>query len=153
MEEFRVVIADDDEDDYYMISQVLTELGLHYQLKHVTDGQLLLDYLFDVSRMNNALPDLVILDINMPAMDGIKALQIIRSYEQFTALPVIMYSTSAIEEQAKYCKALGAKGFVSKGNTMAEIISFAKNVNTYLEHAGKNTNAVFVHKSNPLPIN
>ena len=71
------------------------------------------------------LPHLIILDINMPRMDGIETLRKIKLTKNLSFIPVFIYSTSNSVEQMKKCYALGADLFVTKGNDFQTVLDFA----------------------------
>ncbi|GAB3936095.1 hypothetical protein GCM10028804_55980 [Larkinella terrae] len=66
------------------------------------------------------LPSLVLLDINMPIMDGLEALKIVRSNTQFNTLPIVIWTTSSHEVDRNRAFALGANGFITKPDTIQE---------------------------------
>lgn len=61
-----------------------------------------------------ALPDLVLMDVKMPGLDGIETLRLMRQDERLRAVPVIMLTTSSSEEEIRVCASLGAIGFLTK---------------------------------------
>jgi CheY-like chemotaxis protein len=132
MTKFRILVADDDEDDYFIIREAFDELVPH-EINHVYDGQQLLEYLGHQLELNQSFPDLILLDINMPKMDGVKTLEYIKSSEIFSHIPIVMYSTSSDHLQKKACNELGANGFISKGHNHGEIIDFVRGINLFLE--------------------
>jgi CheY-like chemotaxis protein len=132
MTEFRILVADDDEDDYFIIREAFNEFIPH-EISHVYDGQQLLEHLQQQLELKQKFPDLILLDINMPKMDGVKALQYIKSSEIFSHIPIVIYSTSSDQVQKKVCNDLGANGFVSKGYNHGEISDFVRSINRFLE--------------------
>lgn len=88
-----IVYAEDDVDDLFIVKQGF-EKHLHIDVVHAPDGRRALLILEDMAR-DNSLPCLVILDINMPVMNGREALQAIRSHSRLSKLPVVLFSTSS----------------------------------------------------------
>ena len=87
-----IVYAEDDLDDLFIVTQAF-EKHDHITVVHAPDGKKALLTLEEMLR-ENFLPCLVILDINMPIMNGREALQAIRNHSQLSRLPVVLFSTS-----------------------------------------------------------
>jgi CheY-like chemotaxis protein len=126
---FSIVVAEDDDDDFFILKESFSEYA-DLELVRFTDGRALLEYLN--SRDLNKLPDVILLDLNMPEVDGLTTLKMIKSLEQFAAIPVFVYSTCTDEQQIAECFRLGASGFTTKGSTMLANISFARGILTFL---------------------
>jgi CheY-like chemotaxis protein len=91
----QVVVADDDDDYRFLFEQSLYETGISANLSFAING-------IEAIALLNAMsepPDLIFLDINMPKMDGLTALERIRANEVFSKVPVIILSST--EEPAK----------------------------------------------------
>jgi CheY-like chemotaxis protein len=112
MAKIRILLVEDDEDDRYFFRWGIGESGIEAELTAVTDGRQLMDFLLNVPEP--LVPDVIFLDLNMPGMDGKAALQEIRRQKKFSAIPVVILSTSTrpkdIEETYKY----GANRYISK---------------------------------------
>jgi CheY-like chemotaxis protein len=87
-----ILYAEDDPDDLFMVKQAF-EAHNHIEVVHALNGMDALHRLHEMAA-EGILPCLVILDINMPVMDGREALQKLKSYERFQRLPVVLFSTS-----------------------------------------------------------
>lgn len=87
-----IVYAEDDIDDLFIVKQGFERHG-HIDVVHAPDGRRALFVLEDMAR-KDFLPCLVILDINMPVMNGRETLQAIRSHSQLNRVPVVLFSTS-----------------------------------------------------------
>jgi CheY-like chemotaxis protein len=129
-ENITVVIADDDADDRDFIKAALNEAGTKHKLFEVADGLELV--LILENRGNNILsekePDLVILDLNMPKVDGFKALQHIKSSLNLKAIPVYILSTSGDKFYIEKALNLGADGFFKKSAKFADIVAMVSEV-------------------------
>lgn len=87
-----ILYAEDDLDDLFILKQAF-EKHNHIEVLHALDGRKALLILEEMLR-SESMPCLVILDINMPVMNGREALQAIRSHERLQKLPVVLFSTS-----------------------------------------------------------
>jgi CheY-like chemotaxis protein len=124
MSMYRILIAEDDDDDFFTLKEAFDSTREEPELIRAGNGEQLLQQLQEeISEC--ALPDLIILDINMPRMDGIEVLQKIKRNRQVDFIPVFMYSTSNCIEQMKKCYQLGAQLFVTKGNEFQSVLKFA----------------------------
>jgi len=91
----QILVVDDDDADALMISEALADSEPRATVERVADGQEALDYLRREGRFAEAArPDLILLDLNMPRMDGRETLTAIKSDEQLKAIPVVILTTS-----------------------------------------------------------
>ena len=108
---FRILYADDDEDDHFFFEDVLAKLKFEKRVKIFVDGEKLLTYLFEPKVK---LPDVLFLDYNMPRKNGEECLLEIKKNPTLKDLPVIMYSTILNEDVADRLYDKGAYFFVCK---------------------------------------
>lgn len=107
MQKIRILLAEDDADDRDLFSLMFKPREDIHILPIQQDGEELIQYL-DQLIARNELPDLIVLDFNMPRMNGKQVLQQLKSCEKSTAIPVIIYSTYADDAFAEECMRLGA---------------------------------------------
>lgn len=117
-EPFVVLMAEDDEHDIIATRRAWKMHSMLNPLHVVNDGEECLDYLYQRGRFAEAgaapYPGILLLDINMPKMDGLTVLRHIRASEQFHRLPVIMLTTSKGEEDLARSYDLGANAYIVK---------------------------------------
>src|SRR5215471_9287607 len=113
-----VLLAEDDEDDYLLARDALAEVCFHCRLFRVKNGEELLDYLHRKGNFENPkefpLPDLILLDLNMPKKDGRRALSEIKSHPNLRLMPVVILTTSQNHDDVLQCYELGANAFIRK---------------------------------------
>ncbi|MFQ5524120.1 MAG: response regulator, partial [Acidimicrobiia bacterium] len=113
-----VVMADDDRDDCEMVAAACSEIGNGHELVFVADGEELLDYLMHRGRYSDEAsaprPNLILLDLNMPKMDGREALRVIKSDPSLRRIPVVVLTTSHAEEDVVQAYDTGAAGYITK---------------------------------------
>jgi len=110
--ELNIILADDDEDDREFMGMAAMKTGI--QLVSLVGGEQLLEYL----ETSSALPDGILLDINMPRLNGIECLKHIRQKSTWKHIPVLMYTTSDIDDYIKETYELGANMFIKKPNQL-----------------------------------
>lgn len=95
MRRLQILVVDDDDADALMISEALETGETNAIVKRVVDGREALDYLRRAGRFAGAhRPDLILLDLNMPRMDGRETLAAIKSDDSLKAIPVVILTTS-----------------------------------------------------------
>ncbi|MBD2755083.1 response regulator [Spirosoma validum] len=110
-----VFIADDDEDDLYLIQLAFRENAPNCHLQFASNGRALLNLLEQTS----SYPCLIILDLNMPFMNGFEVLQTLRANSAYEQIPIVVLTTSRSEEDRQQALSLGANGFISKPTSLA----------------------------------
>lgn len=119
---FRVLIADDDADDVQLTRECFSQNQFLIDVNDVSDGQTLIEHLNEVKKTLNVstLPQLILLDLNMPRKSGFEALKEIKEDEILRKIPVIILSTSMASKDIQKAYELGASCFVTKPHTMTE---------------------------------
>ena len=108
---YLVLYADDDADDVDLMMEAFSKFTRMFVLTK-KDGLEVLNFLDEAVKDNN-LPCLVILDINMPRLDGKETLKQLRKIEAFNELPVVLFTTSSSPEDEKFAHKLNA-GYLIK---------------------------------------
>lgn len=130
-----ILLADDDEDDRLMTRDALREARLHNDLRTVVDGVELLEYLRHEGAYSDPAsappPGLVLLDLNMPRMDGREALREIKDDPKLRTLPVVVLTTSKAEEDIVGTYELGVNSFISKPVTFLGLVEVMKAFSRY----------------------
>jgi CheY-like chemotaxis protein len=121
-----ILIAEDDDDDYFLTGQALKEAGIPADLRRVSDGEELLDYLLHRKRFSNGdaapPPSLILLDLNMPRMDGREALREIKGNPRLRHLPIVVLTTSKADEDVVRSYELGVNSFITKPLTFKALV-------------------------------
>ena len=121
-----ILMAEDDEDDRLMARDALAEGRVTSELRFVADGEELLQYLRREGRYadpeTSPRPGLVLLDLNMPRMDGREALAAIKGDPALRAIPVVILTTSKAEEDVLRAYDLGVNSFITKPVTFAGLV-------------------------------
>lgn len=118
-----IVFADDDADDLELITGFFKQYNRNINVLEFKDGKEVLKFLDDFAL--NASPLLIVLDINMPRLNGKETLAAIRKHPRFQFIPVVIYTTSSSHSDEDYCRQLGAS-WVSKSPTIDGVKQVAK---------------------------
>lgn len=89
-----ILYVDDDPDDLAMLREAISEMGTSFQIREAFDGIHALELLRQMAQEHN-LPCLIVLDINMPRMDGKQTLVAIQNDRVLSSVPVVLFSTSS----------------------------------------------------------
>jgi CheY-like chemotaxis protein len=134
-EPITIVIADDDADDRLMAKEALEECRLANDIDFVEDGVELMDYLRANGKYAAAgtrkKPGLIILDLNMPKMDGREALREIKADPSLRRIPVVVMTTSKAEEDIYRTYDLGVNSFITKPVTFDGLVSVMRILGSY----------------------
>ena len=115
--ELTILLAEDDDGHAYLVQQNLQEGGVANAVVHVRDGQEALDYLRCQGAYAGRVPNgplLLLLDINMPRMDGVEVLRQLRGDPRTAQIPVIMLTTTDDPREVRHCYDLGCSSYVTK---------------------------------------
>jgi len=109
-------MADDDEDDCLLAKKALDQSHLDAQLQYVKDGEELMAYLCgsEGDKQKHPEPDIILLDLNMPKMNGLEALKAIKSQVMLRHIPVIILTTSKADHDICESYSFGASSFITK---------------------------------------
>lgn len=120
----RVFLVDDDEDDRFLVSEALTHYGPACQVTPLASGAELLGTLAQAA----LLPRLIVLDLNMPLMNGLEVLKRLRQRYSQHDLPVVIMTTSDQEDDKKEAAALEANDFITKPATARQYAQVVLNL-------------------------
>lgn len=124
----RILLADDDVDDRLLFEEVFSDLPLdEYKLISVSNGEEVLNHLTFCEP-----PNLIVLDQNMPLLSGKDTAIRIRELDQFSNIPLIIYSTYNDKSFVRDCLAMGVNAVVSKPDSFEGFVAM---VNEFLTHS------------------
>lgn len=120
-----IVVADDDPDDISILEDAVRSLHPHSIISAVDNGQAALDLLNSQYEAGH-IPNLIVLDLNMPKMNGSETLKAIKSDARLQDIPVIIFSTSINPVERDRCLQLGAHAYMIKPSSFKESINTAR---------------------------
>lgn len=119
-----ILLVDDDQDDQLLFQEALAVADGTVRCTCACNGIDALEQL----NAGEELPDVMVIDVNMPKMNGIDCLKAIRQSDRLQAIPIIMYSTSCSKDCQQDCLNSGAAGFMNKPSDFLELISKIKQI-------------------------
>lgn len=127
----RIVVVDDDVDDHLILRDYFNEIGVPEKtVGFFHHGQKIIDYLAAIE--DSKLPGLIVLDLNMPILNGTQTLQHLKQEARIKNIPIIIYSTSDNEYEKNKCLGYGAVEYLVKPMTYEEGKSMAEKFASYI---------------------
>jgi two-component system response regulator len=131
----RILLVEDNEDDVALTLRALERHNLRAQVSVARDGKEALDFLFCrgaySGRDPHIMPDLILLDLNLPRMGGHEVLQQLRSDERSRYLPVVMLTSSVEERDVVESYRLGANSYVQKPVNFGDFLEATRQLGSY----------------------
>jgi len=118
-----ILLVDDDEEDRMLLQDAFDDLGYGSILKQAQNGEEALVYLKGLP--TEALPSLIVLDLNMPRLNGRQTLQHLKSDPRLDKITVVIFSTSHNPKEQRECLLLGAHSYIIKPVSFKESIEIA----------------------------
>ena len=127
----NVLLVEDDADDIELLKKALDDNGVNYSLEEITAGDGVLRYL----KNHRRVPDVIVMDLNLPKVHGKDVLREIKTHERFKNVPLLVLTTSKSREDIDYTSRWGVDAFITKPTT---IDGFNETVATIRELAASN---------------
>ena len=128
----EILLVEDDPGDVLMTREAFEDYKLRNQLHVVSDGVKALEFLRREGEYAEApRPDLVLLDLNLPRMDGREVLQAIKSDEELASIPVVVLTTSEAEEDVVRSYSLHANAYVTKPVDFERFIQVVRQIDDF----------------------
>lgn len=129
---FDILLLEDEPADAFLVKMALTEGKILTNLHHVKDGREGLEFLGKIGKHSTAKrPDLILLDLNMPRMNGYEFLKAIKADANFNDIPIVVLTTSDVESDVMRSYKLGAASYVSKPMDVEKFISAIHQLGNY----------------------
>ena len=130
-----ILVVDDDLEDCQMIREALSESRLLNDVHFLHDGEQLLSFLYEKHQSSkperNLLPGLILLDLNMPKMDGREVLKELKKHPHLLQIPIIVLTTSQAEEDIARSYNLGANSFITKPIEFEQLVQVMRDLGRY----------------------
>ena len=136
--ELKILLAEDDPDDAEIFQLAIKRSGLVTRLIVTRDGQETIDYLSGNDpfhdRTKFPFPNLLIMDIRMPNVDGFHLLTWLRTHPQCSVVPTLIFSASDQPNDVRKAYQLGANSYIAKPSQLEELVDLIRVVYEYWHH-------------------
>ncbi len=130
-----ILLVEDDHGDQLLTCEALAESGLAEKVAVASDGEEALDYLRRLGKFSEASaaprPDLILLDLNMPKINGRKLAGKLKRDPEFRTIPIVVLSTSDYHDDVAYCYSIGVNSYVHKPTDFDEYIAAINAIEHY----------------------
>jgi CheY-like chemotaxis protein len=126
-----IFIVDDDHEDQLMLSEYFANIGVLSEIKYFDNGEITIRHLDCIEHARD-LPKLIVLDLNMPVLNGTQTLLYLKRSIKYKNIPVIVFTTSENDEEKRKCLSYGAVDYVVKPMSWEEGQEIAKLLASYL---------------------
>ena len=134
-DECVIMLVEDDEAHADLTANALEQANVGNKVLIMRNGSEALDYLKGMGQWkgkpDRAMPTLILMDLKMPQIDGKKALAVIKGDEALRHIPVVMLTSSILEEDVKECYTLGANSYIVKPVSFGKFVETIKSVPLY----------------------
>jgi two-component system, chemotaxis family, response regulator Rcp1 len=131
----RILVVEDNPGDVRLLDEVLEPEALHVQLVHVADGAEALEYVEAAVQGLRPLPQVVLLDLNLPKYGGKRVLQAIRSHPAWDRVRVIVLSGSADPADAEESRGMGADEYLSKPCDLEQFLRLGERLKAHVRES------------------
>lgn len=118
-----IVVADDDEGERFLLERALEDAGVVRPAVFLDSGQRLVDYLLERARAEQALPQLILLDLNMPGLDGREVLRMVKEHPTLRQIPIVVFTNSTSPADVRDAYLRGANSFMTKPIGYQELVN------------------------------
>ncbi len=125
---FTIALAEDDLDDQELLQEAFKEIDPDINLVCATSGK---GFLLQLDKLSSP-PNLIILDYNMPEMNGVELLEVLLQKEEYSEVIKIVWSTSNSPLFKKQCLQFGAHDYLVKPNNITELATLARKMLAYI---------------------
>ena len=116
----KIVLGEDDADDEELLKELFASVDEAFSLEFINNGRKLLQYLCNTTE--NGLPCLIVLDYNMPELNGEEILKELQKDTRLAHIPKIIWSTSQSESYRRRCLDAGADDYIIKPSSVSELL-------------------------------
>lgn len=123
-----IFIVEDSDEDYFVALRAFKKAGMKNNIERAKDGVEALAYL---QNKDNKLPNLILLDLNLPKKDGREVLNVLKQDEALKNIPVVVLTTSSDERDINACYKMGANSYIQKPVDIHGFIDAVKMLKNY----------------------
>ena len=106
----KVLLIDDDSIEAMKLTRTIVTLKMNHQIIEANNGE----HALKILNLEDGLPDLILLDLNMPKINGVEFLSILKSKDSLKHIPIVILTTSSNKKDVLQCYQLGISGYIIK---------------------------------------
>jgi CheY-like chemotaxis protein len=114
MRHIKILLVEDDSDDVQLLKEAMLENDISCEIEVIMEGDKVMPYLNSTDK----LPDIIVMDFNLPKIHGKEVLVLIRASKAFASIPLVVLTTSASPHDIQFAQDNGANKFITKPNTI-----------------------------------
>jgi DNA-binding response OmpR family regulator len=114
MRKLKILLVEDDSDDVQLLKEAMEDNNINCEMTVIMEGDKVMPYL----NTTVELPDIIVIDFNLPKVHGKEVLVLIRSTATFSSVPVVVLTTSASPHDIQFARENGADKFITKPSTI-----------------------------------
>ena len=126
-----LVIIEDHEPDFILYSHVIKDAGKKLELIWISNGQEAVDFFQDAVRTQQAMPSLILLDLNLPSYSGHELLRFFKKDPGLQGIPIVILSSSGLGGEESQVLSQGAEAFIQKP---LELDKLSEELNRVIDH-------------------
>ncbi|WP_152287285.1 response regulator [Flavicella marina] len=127
MSSLSILLVEDDTIEVMKLNRTISKLNLNHTVIEMKNGELALEYL----NGDHKLPDIILLDLNMPKLNGIDFLSILKEDNELKHIPTIILTTSCNQKDLQECYNLGVTGYILKPLRYEEYVTKIEKIVAY----------------------
>lgn len=128
----EILLVEDNSGDVRLTQEALNESEVESNLSVVSDGAAALDFLARRGAYSDApIPDLILLDLNLPKLSGQEVLERIKTHDEWKTIPVVVLTTSASDLDIKACYALHVNCYITKPLSFLAFLDVVKQIEDF----------------------
>ncbi|MBA4384002.1 MAG: two-component system response regulator [Anaerolinea sp.] len=127
----EILLIEDNDQDAELTLRAMREYNMGNKVVRLADGKAAMDYFFSANSKKNEFPRLILLDLQLPGINGLEVLKSLKSHESTRSIPVVILTSSTEEKDIKTCYQLGVNSYISKPVEFDSFLSTMKTLGMY----------------------
>jgi DNA-binding response OmpR family regulator len=134
----KILLIEDDLDDIELLEEAIQRFAGSYALKYITDGHHAMEYIREISD----IPDIIILDVNLPKVDGKDIIREIKSSSRLNNIPLVVLTTSSSRFDMKFAQEYEVDKYLIKPTSVEQIKETVKIISELADGSNKNRSSL-----------
>lgn len=127
----EILLIEDNDQDAELTLRAMREYNMGNKIVRLADGQAAMDYFFSDNSKKNEIPRVILLDLQLPGINGLEVLKSLKSHESTSSIPVVILTSSTEEKDIKTCYQLGVNSYISKPVEFDSFLETMKTLGMY----------------------